>query len=84
MLSSRLAGTPESSSSAAGSRLTWRERETVEFVAEGLSNRAIAVRMGVSVRTIEGHLNHAFAKLGVESRTELVRLVLMRGLTPAG
>ena len=53
-------------------------------MAEGLSNRAIAVRMGVSVRTIEGHLNHAFAKLGVESRTELVRMVLMRGLTPAG
>ncbi len=84
VLSSRLAGTPESLSPLSGSRLTWRERETVEFVAEGLSNRAIAVRMGVSVRTIEGHLNHAFAKLGVESRTELVRLVLMRGLTPAG
>ena len=84
VLSSRLAGTPDSSNPANGARLTWRERETVEFVAEGLSNRAIAVRMGVSVRTIEGHLNHAFAKLGVESRTELVRLVLMRGLTPAG
>ncbi len=84
VLSSRLAGTPESSNPANRARLTWRERETVEFVAEGLSNRAIAVRMGVSVRTIEGHLNHAFAKLGVESRTELVRLVLMRGLTHAG
>ena len=84
VLSSRLAGPPDATSPASGSRLTWRERETVEYVAEGLSNRAIAVRMGVSVRTIEGHLNHAFAKLGVESRTELVRLVLMRGLTPAG
>lgn len=61
-------------------RLTWRERETVDLVAEGLSNRAIAGRMGVSVRTIEGHLNHVFAKLGIESRTELVRLVLTGGL----
>jgi DNA-binding NarL/FixJ family response regulator len=59
-----------------GTRLTWRERETVALVAEGLSNRAIAARHGVSVRTVEGHLNRAFAKLGVESRTELVRLVL--------
>ncbi len=75
-LSSRLGGTKAWSGPLVGARLTWRERETVELVAEGLSNRAIAVRMGVSVRTIEGHLNHAFAKLGVESRTELVRLVL--------
>jgi Bacterial regulatory proteins, luxR family len=49
-------------------------------VAEGLSNRVIALRMGVSVRTIEGHLNHVFVKLGIESRTELVRLVLTGGL----
>jgi DNA-binding NarL/FixJ family response regulator len=61
-----------------GEGLTWRERETVELVAEGLSNKAVATRLGVSVRTVEGHLNHAFAKLGVESRTELVRLVLTR------
>jgi DNA-binding NarL/FixJ family response regulator len=64
-------------------RLTWRERQTVQLVAEGLSNRAIALRMGVSVRTIEGHLNHAFAKLGVESRTELVRMVLMGWISDA-
>jgi len=63
------------------SRLTWRERETAELVAEGLSNRTIALRMGVSVRTIEGHLNHVFAKLGIESRTELVRMVLTRGIS---
>jgi two-component system, NarL family, response regulator DevR len=61
-------------------RLTWREQQTVELVAEGLTNRAVALRMGVSVRTVEGHLNHVFAKLGIESRTELVRLVLTGGL----
>jgi DNA-binding NarL/FixJ family response regulator len=61
-----------------GGDLTWRERATVELVAQGLSNKAVATRLGLSVRTVEGHLNHAFAKLGVESRTELVRRVLTR------
>jgi len=64
------------SGGSVGGRLTWRERETVELVAQGLTNRAIALRMGVSMRTVEGHLSHVFAKLGIESRTELVRLVL--------
>jgi len=59
--------------------LTRREEEVVELVAQGLTNRAIADRLGVSVRTAEGHLNHARSKLGVESRTELVRLVLRYG-----
>jgi DNA-binding NarL/FixJ family response regulator len=84
VLSRRLSPGPSSSSALAESRLTWREVQTVDLVAEGLSNRAIARRMGVSVRTIEGHLNHAFAKLGVQSRTELVRMVLMGGLTDDG
>ncbi len=81
-LSARLANPPGSGGPVNGSRLTWRERETVELLAQGLSNRAIAHQMGVSVRTVEGHLNHVFAKLGVESRTELVRLVLIRGIIP--
>jgi DNA-binding NarL/FixJ family response regulator len=78
-LSVRLAGARNSRGTEDGSQLTWRERETVELVAQGLANRAVAARLGVSVRTVEGHLNHAFAKLGVESRTELVRLVLNHG-----
>ena len=56
--------------------LTWRERQVVDLVAEGLANKAIATRLGISGRTVEGHLNHVFVKLGVVSRTELVRLAL--------
>lgn len=82
-LSAQPHGAQDFSRSPGEERLTWRERQTVQLVAEGLSNRAIALRMGVSVRTIEGHLNHAFAKLGVESRTELVRMVLMGWITDA-
>jgi DNA-binding NarL/FixJ family response regulator len=80
VLSRRLAGTHSSWGASSGPRLTWRERETVDLVAEGLSNKAIAGRLEVSVRTVEGHLNHVFTKLGVESRTELVRYVMTHGL----
>jgi DNA-binding NarL/FixJ family response regulator len=64
-----------------GVTLTAREREVVGLVAEGLPNKAIAARLGISARTIEGHLNHVFAKLGVTSRTELVRYALANNLT---
>ncbi len=82
VLSARIATLAPSPAPSTGPRLTVREQETVELVAEGLSNRAIAARLGVSIRTVEGHLNHAFAKLGVESRTELERLVLTHDVVP--
>ncbi len=50
------------------SPLTTREREIVTFAAEGMSNRAIADRLVVSIRTVEGHLYRAAAKLGGASR----------------
>jgi DNA-binding NarL/FixJ family response regulator len=51
--------------------LTTREREVVELAARGLANRAIAERLTVSVRTVEGHLYRAGLKLGVSERTTL-------------
>jgi len=56
--------------------LTWREQQVVQLVADGLANKTIATRLGISARTVEGHLNHVFVKLDVTSRTELVRLAL--------
>jgi len=55
--------------------LTDREREIAMLVAGGLSNRQIADRLSVSVRTVDGHLYRIFAKLGVTRRDQLVRLV---------
>ena len=57
-------------------RLTAREAEVVQLVARGMSNKAIAHHLGISPRTVEGHLNHIFDKLGVLSRTELVHVAL--------
>ena len=55
--------------------ITDREREIVNLVAAGLSNRQIAERLSVSVRTVEGHVYRIFAKLGIERRDQLIHLV---------
>jgi DNA-binding CsgD family transcriptional regulator len=51
--------------------LTRREREIAADVAEGLANKHIARRRGVSVHTVENHLRSIFRKTGVDSRTQL-------------
>lgn len=61
--------------------LTAREREIVTLAARGLSNREIAERLTVSVRTAEGHLYRAGQKLGVSDRARLAG-VLAEGTGP--
>ena len=61
-------------------RLTTREQEVVRLVARGMSNKAIASQLGISPRTVEGHLNHVFDKLNTTSRTELVHYALANSL----
>ena len=51
--------------------LTVTERRVAELVAGGMSNRAAAAQLVVTVRTIESTLTKVYAKLGVESRTQL-------------
>ena len=55
--------------------ITDREREIVMLAAAGLSNRQIAERLSVSVRTVEGHVYRIFAKLGIDRREQLIHLV---------
>jgi ATP/maltotriose-dependent transcriptional regulator MalT len=55
--------------------ITDREREVMMLAAAGLSNRQIADRLSVSVRTVEGHVYRIFAKLGIERREQLIQLV---------
>jgi DNA-binding CsgD family transcriptional regulator len=52
-----------------------RERQIVMLVVAGLSNRQIADRLVISVRTVEGHLYRIFTKLGINNRDQLVHLV---------
>ncbi|MGH3945600.1 MAG: helix-turn-helix transcriptional regulator, partial [Pseudonocardiaceae bacterium] len=69
------ARTPALATIAAPLPLTNREREIVTLAAGGLSNRQIAERLTVSVRTVEGHLYRACAKLGTSDRAELAALL---------
>jgi two-component system nitrate/nitrite response regulator NarL len=50
--------------------LTDREREVLRFLGQGLSNKSIAQKLYLSVRTVEGHLANIYGKLQVKSRTE--------------
>lgn len=61
--------------------LTGRQREIVEFVAAGLSNREIADRLVMSVRSVEGHIYRACQRVGANSREELAA-ICRRGPVP--
>ena len=63
---------------ASGLPLTDREREIVMLIGEGLSNREVAARLTLSVRTVEGHIYRAMAKTGTTSRDELAALLPRR------
>lgn len=59
--------------------LTPRELDVLRLAARGLTNRAIGHELGVSHRTVQGHLASIYGKLGVGSRTEAVTEALRRG-----
>ena len=60
--------------------LTARETEILGMIAEGLGNKLIAARLGISGHTVKFHVASIFAKLGAGSRTEAVTIGLRRGL----
>ena len=60
--------------------LTPREIEVLELVAQGLPNKAIAARLGISDQTVKFHLASISGKLGAINRTDAVRLAVRRGL----
>jgi DNA-binding CsgD family transcriptional regulator/energy-coupling factor transporter ATP-binding protein EcfA2 len=66
---------PATNAAAQPLPITDREREIAAMVAAGLSNREIADRLCVSVRTVDGHLYRIFAKLDIQKRDQLARLV---------
>ena len=63
--------------------LTAREREVIQMVAEGLTNRDIGHRLAISHRTVEIHRANAMHKLGLERQTDVARYALQRGWIPS-
>lgn len=64
----------------AGVLLSNRERQVLGLLADGLGNKQIAARLGISTNTVKTHLELLFDKLGVSSRTEAVATAARRGL----
>jgi LuxR family maltose regulon positive regulatory protein len=63
--------------------LSEREREVLELISEGLSNKEVAGRMFISLRTVKWHTGNIYGKLGVNSRTQAVAKAKALGLLPA-
>jgi DNA-binding CsgD family transcriptional regulator len=59
--------------------LTAREREVLQAVADGLTNREIAAQLWISAHTVRTHLQHIFEKLDVRTRTEAAALLRNTG-----
>ena len=62
-----------------GESLTARETEVLQLMAQGLPNKIIATRLGISLHTVKFHVASILAKLGATSRTEAVTLGVRRG-----
>ncbi|MBI5628737.1 MAG: response regulator transcription factor, partial [Candidatus Rokubacteria bacterium] len=74
----KVAGTAE------GQPLSDREGEVLRLIAEGLSYKEMAERLGISVKTVETYRERIKEKLNLHSRGELVRYALERGLLRPG
>lgn len=78
----RFAGRQTDEVSAAALRrgrdLTEREKEVLRLIAWGYSNKEIAARLDLSVKTIEAHKANAMTKLNIHSRIEIVRYALLK------
>lgn len=66
-----------------GSELTDREREVLRLIAAGLSQREIAARLTISLKTVSAHTEHIFRKLRVHSRAQAVSIAYRDGLLTA-
>jgi DNA-binding NarL/FixJ family response regulator len=59
--------------------LSEREEEVIKMVAWGYSNKEIAARLGISIKTVEAHKANAMKKLDLRSRIDVVRYALLQG-----
>ena len=75
-----LAAPPGKGTASPLDRLTSREREVLQLIAEGNSNKEIAARLQLSVKTIEAHRTNLMTKLDIHDTASLTRFAIARGL----
>lgn len=83
MFASMLNRTKATANEEPQGRLTDREREIVQLLAEGRSNKEVAAQLGISVKTAETHRAAVMRKLGMESFSHLVRYAIRNNLISA-
>jgi DNA-binding NarL/FixJ family response regulator len=79
-VASRLVSRVRTPAAAGGEPLSGREREVLELVAKGTSNREIARELFISEATVKTHLTHLYGKLGVKERAAAVAVAYDRGI----
>ena len=65
---------------ADGRRLTSRESEVLQLVAEGLANKQVAAELGISIKTVEKHRQHLMDKLNIHETAGLTRYAIAQGI----
>jgi DNA-binding NarL/FixJ family response regulator len=70
-------GTPEA---GPFEKLTPRQREVLQLIAEGLSNKEIAARLNLSLKTVESHRTELMERLGIHGVAGLTRYAIRMGL----
>jgi NarL family two-component system response regulator YdfI len=73
---------PEENEAELSEEITSREMDVLRMLAEGLVNKDIAARLGISEHTVKFHISSILDKLGASTRTEAVTLGIRRGLIP--
>ncbi len=66
-----------------GAPLTPREREVLQLLAEGKTNKEVAAALGIGLKTVETHRMNLMAKLGLHSVVDLVRYAIRNGIVAA-
>ncbi len=80
LLTPLVAGLPGGEAATPLDRLTAREREVLQLIAEGHTNHEIAAHLTLSEKTVEKHRGHLMAKLAVHDTAALVRFAIKHGL----
>ncbi len=65
---------------ANGTKLTSRESEVMQLVAEGSANKQVAAELGISIKTVEKHRQHVMDKLNIHETAGLTRYAIAQGI----